>query len=52
MSLSILGAGHVGMALATALTRRGETVTLGVPEPAVCAPNIVTNGWTVITGGR
>ena len=23
-----------------------------VPEPAVCAPNIVTNGWTVITGGR
>jgi len=34
MSLSILGAGHVGMALARALTRRGETVTLGVPEPA------------------
>jgi 8-hydroxy-5-deazaflavin:NADPH oxidoreductase len=33
MSVSIIGAGHVGMALAGALLRRGERVTLGVPEP-------------------
>jgi 8-hydroxy-5-deazaflavin:NADPH oxidoreductase len=34
MNLSILGAGHVGMALAQALLRAGQPVTLGVPEPA------------------
>lgn len=33
MSISILGAGNVGMALAHAFTRRGERVVLGVPEP-------------------
>lgn len=33
MSLSILGAGHVGMALGRAFTQRGETVVFGVPEP-------------------
>ncbi|WP_047396910.1 NADPH-dependent F420 reductase [Chitinibacter sp. ZOR0017] len=33
MSISILGAGNVGMALAKALTQRGETVIFGVPEP-------------------
>jgi predicted dinucleotide-binding enzyme len=34
MTLSIIGAGNVGRALAQALTRRGQPVTLGVPEPA------------------
>lgn len=34
MKIAILGAGHVGMALTTALTGRGEAVTVGVPDPA------------------
>lgn len=34
MSISILGAGNVGMALTRALLRAGQPVTLGVPEPA------------------
>jgi len=33
MSVSILGAGNVGIALATAFTRKGESVVLGVPNP-------------------
>lgn len=33
MSISIIGAGNVGLALAQALTRRGEHVVLGVPTP-------------------
>jgi len=33
MSISIIGAGNVGMALGHAFTQRGETVVLGVPEP-------------------
>lgn len=33
MSLSILGAGNVGMALGRAFTQRGQTVVYGVPEP-------------------
>lgn len=33
MSISIIGAGNVGMALGQALTRRGERVVFGVPEP-------------------
>jgi len=33
MSISIIGAGNVGMALAQAFIRRGETVVFGVPEP-------------------
>lgn len=33
MSMSIIGAGNVGMALARAFTQRGEPVTLGVPDP-------------------
>jgi 8-hydroxy-5-deazaflavin:NADPH oxidoreductase len=32
MSISILGAGNVGMALGSALTRRGESVIFGVPD--------------------
>jgi predicted dinucleotide-binding enzyme len=34
MSISIIGAGNVGRALARALTYKGETVVFGVPDPA------------------
>lgn len=33
MSISIIGAGNVGMALGKALTERGEAVVFGVPDP-------------------
>lgn len=33
MSISIIGAGNVGMALARAFTQRGESVVFGVPDP-------------------
>jgi hypothetical protein len=33
MSISIIGAGNVGMALGRAFAQRGETVVYGVPEP-------------------
>lgn len=33
MSIGIIGAGNVGMALGGALTRRGERVHFGVPQP-------------------
>ena len=33
MSISIIGAGNVGMALGSAFTQRGETVVFGVPDP-------------------
>lgn len=33
MSISIIGAGNVGMALGQALTQRGQRVIFGVPEP-------------------
>lgn len=33
MTISIIGAGNVGMALGTAFTRRGEKVVFGVPDP-------------------
>jgi hypothetical protein len=34
MTISIIGAGNVGMALARALIRAGESVQFGVPHPA------------------
>lgn len=34
MSISIIGAGNVGMALGRAFTQRGESVVFGVPDPA------------------
>ena len=34
MSISIIGAGNVGMALGQAFARRGESVVYGVPEPS------------------
>lgn len=44
MSVSILGAGNVGMALAGALTRRGEHVVIGVPDPAKHADAVAALG--------
>lgn len=34
MTISIIGAGNVGMALAHAFIQRGESVVFGVPDPA------------------
>jgi 8-hydroxy-5-deazaflavin:NADPH oxidoreductase len=44
MSIAIIGAGHVGMALGQALTRRGETVVFGVPEPQKYAAAVAALG--------
>ena len=44
MQIAILGAGNVGLALASALTRRGTAVTLGVPEPAKYAAAVAELG--------
>lgn len=44
MTISILGAGNVGMALAKALTQRGESVVLGVPDPAKYAAAVQALG--------
>lgn len=44
MTISILGAGNVGLALAGAVTRRGETVVLGVPQPAKYAAAVAALG--------
>lgn len=44
MTVSILGAGNVGMALATALTRAGESVVVGVPDPAKYADALAALG--------
>ena len=44
MTISILGAGNVGLAMAGAFTRRGETVVLGVPQPAKYAAAVAALG--------
>ena len=44
MKISILGAGNVGMALARALLRTGQPVTLGVPDPARYAEAVAALG--------
>jgi len=44
MKLSILGAGNVGMALARALLRAGQPVTLGVPDPKRYADAVAALG--------
>lgn len=44
MSLSIIGAGNVGMALGSALVRKGETVVFGVPDPAKRAAAVESLG--------
>ena len=47
MSISIIGAGHVGMALGQALTRRGASVVFGVPEPQKYAATVASLGDNV-----
>ena len=44
MKMSILGAGNVGMALARALLRAGQPVTIGVPDPARYTEAVATLG--------
>ncbi len=44
MKISILGAGNVGMALAGALLRAGQPVTIGVPDPARYAEGVAALG--------
>ena len=44
MSISIIGAGNVGMALTRAFTQRGETVVLGVPDPGKYAGAVTAFG--------
>ena len=44
MKISILGAGNVGMALARALLRAGQPVTIGVPDPARYADAVTALG--------
>ncbi len=44
MRISILGAGNVGMALARALLRAGQPVTIGVPDPARHAEAVAALG--------
>ena len=44
MSLTILGAGNVGMALGRAFTQRGDSVCFGVPEPARYRAAVATLG--------
>ena len=52
MKISILGAGNVGMALARALLRAGQPVTLGAPDPARYAEAVAALGAqaTLTTG--
>lgn len=44
MRISILGAGNVGMALGQALTRRGQTVLFGVPDPTKYQAGVLALG--------
>jgi hypothetical protein len=44
MKISILGAGNVGMALARALLRAGQPVTIGVPDPTRHADAVAALG--------
>jgi hypothetical protein len=46
MSISIIGAGNVGMALGQALIQRGESVVFGLPDPAKYADAIRQLGPT------
>jgi hypothetical protein len=44
VSISIIGAGNVGMALGQAFTRSGEAVVFGVPDPAGYAAEVAKLG--------
>ena len=50
MSISILGAGNVGMAMARAFVAKGESVRLGVPEPAKYHDAVATLGRPASVG--
>jgi hypothetical protein len=50
MSISILGAGNVGMALARAFTAKGEPVRFGVPEPGKYRDAVATLGASASIG--
>lgn len=50
MSVAIIGAGNVGMALAKAFTSRGEAVVFGVPEPEKYAQAVAGLGALVTIG--
>ena len=51
MKISILGAGNVGKALAGALMRAGQPVTIGVPDPARHADAVAALGPQVALTG-
>lgn len=44
MSISIIGAGNVGMALGKAFSQRGEAIVFGVRVPAACAAEVAKLG--------
>lgn len=60
MNISIIGAGNVGMALAEALTQRGASIVLGVPDPKKYANRVnalgskarITNTADAIASGE
>ena len=50
MSISIIGAGNVGMALGQAFTARGESVIFGVPDAVKYAQVVATLGSAATIG--
>ncbi len=50
MSISILGAGNVGMALASAFVAKGESVVFGVPDPSKYREVVSALGPSVSVG--
>ncbi len=50
MTIAIIGAGNVGMALATSLTGKGESVYFGVPDPKKYAPTVAKFGGKARVG--
>lgn len=50
MSISIIGAGNVGMALGRALCSRGEAVVFGVPDPTKYAQTVAALGASATIG--
>ncbi len=50
MSISIIGAGNVGMALGKAFTSRGEAVVFGVPDPGKSAQAVAGLGSLATIG--
>lgn len=50
MTISIIGAGNVGQALARALTGKGERVVLGVPDPDKYGQVVAVLGESVRVG--